>query len=154
VLDGTGSVHALTLDGTPLWSFAATDVPFRDLALGPKGRVVLLADYSSHLLYVLDAHGALQWTCDVGEPLRSVVIDTSGAIYATTSGHKLFAINPDGTVRWSRTFTWDARGGPIIDGQGVVHLAVEKTLFAPNSDGTERWSFQASDSIISGPVIG
>ncbi len=154
VLDGTGTVHALTADGTPLWAFAEATVPFRDLALGPQGQVVLLADYSSHLLYVLDAQGTLQWTCDMGEALRGVAIDPSGTIYATTSGHKLFALNRDGTVRWSRTFQWDAGSGPIIDGQGVVYIAVGKTLFAINNDGTERWSFQASDFILSGPVIG
>jgi outer membrane protein assembly factor BamB len=161
MLDGTGRAHALRPDdGTPLWSFAEDDVPFRELAVGNDGQIILLAHYGSHFVYSLDANGTLQWTFDTMEPVHGhAAIGADGTVHVINSHGRLFALNAMGVLRWTYDCNPRIHGrmnvhGPIIDGDGVIYQAIEHAIIAVDRDGTERWTFSTEAPICSGPVIG
>ncbi len=164
IMDRTYAVHALTPDGTELWSFnqfenmfVKRDMGQRTPAVGYDGTVYIGADG----LYALDPMtGRQQWHVTnrrfaSKECIASPTIGPDSTIYVTIGQDSLYAIRPDGSIRW--VFGFDRAdelsfADPTIDDDGTIYIPTESYsvgahLYAVRADGTMKWRHHIEENL-------
>jgi outer membrane protein assembly factor BamB len=140
---GTGSVVALSADGSERWRYdVASRLPFSP-AMGSEG--TLYVGTGDGKLCALDPEGSALWQAPLGEVNSSCAVGSAGTIYiGTAAGYQ--ALNPkDGSVIWSFSPpAGSANSTPTLGPEGTLYVtSSENELYALSREGALVWAFSA-----------
>ncbi|MGQ9603247.1 MAG: outer membrane protein assembly factor BamB family protein [bacterium] len=155
----TGSLYAVSPNGTVLWSYGFENLEPRELpnlpyspAIGNDG-TIYVQDYEFRV-YAFTPSGELKWRFDdfgVGQE-RIVHYDTGqrvpaigydGTVYIAANG--LYALDPESGEKIWRFYPFPTEGrscrnSPVIAPDGTIYITIHQDdFFAVNPDGTQKW---------------
>ena len=114
-----GSIYALDLKGTLLWSFKAKHAFWATPVSDGK---VVYAPSLDHYLYAIDlTNGSLLWKVDLGGPLLGrPLLTADGTIYLGTMDNSLVALkSADGSIVWQQKLSGGVWAAPVIMGDRI-----------------------------------
>ena len=140
-------LHAINRDGSPRWTFKASDRVWSPPSIDFDGTIYF--GTFDGLLYAVNPDGSERWNVSVsharvGSPPS---IGPDGAIYVLGTG--LFAINSDGSIRWhfdSRTSGYWST--PILGADGNVYIGVGPAVTALDAQGRLLWDYEPGSGIL------
>ena len=141
-------LYAIDRDGSPRWTFKASDRVWSPPSIGRDGTVYF--GTVDGLLYSVNPDGSERWSVSVSHTRvqSPPSIGQDGAIYVLGTG--LFAINPDGSIRWhfhSRTSGYWTT--PILGADGNVYVGVGFAVTALDAQGRLLWDYQPGGDVFS-----
>ena len=142
------ALHAVNRDGSPRWTFKASDRVWSPSSIGPDGAIYF--GTLDGLLHAVNPDGSERWSVSVSHTSvqSAPSIGPDGAIYVLGTG--LYAINPDGSIRWhfhSRTSGYWTT--PILGADGNVYIGVGFAVTALDAQGRLLWEYQPGGDVLS-----
>ena len=109
-------LYAFNPDGSIKWT-NATATWRSSLAFGKNG--VLYVGNSNGVAAVNPSNGAVVWSTQIPDSLRSgIALDSRGLIFTTSSTGRIYGLNPDGTFALNAQVCDNFLTGPVIATQG------------------------------------
>ena len=161
-----GHLYAFnSMNGAPLWSFAAGAPIESSPALGVNGILYFGCD-DGKVYAVLAATGELVWTYSTGDQVQSSPsISPDGTVYICSNDHKVYALDATtGSLVWSfttsGTTTTSDSSSPTIGPDGTIFVGVEAGSGLGNVDfyaldgktGVQKWA-HAGGGYIGTPAV-
>ena len=160
----TGSIHAYSTEGRPLWSRDLTDIGHPHICVGENGTIFVYG-YWSDVVALEPSGGETLWTWSY--PKKGSVQLTFPGIAASPEllifgdlSNEIYAVAAEtGTTIWRETTTHGFVNGVAIDEERSIYLALSTYsgtggLLKLNRHGEEQWHFPVGGRYALGPAIG
>ena len=152
--NGDGTLYALTLQGTPRWTFTAEAALWAPPAT--DGETLYLASLDHHL-YALDAAtGQEQWRVNLEGALPATPTLLDGVLYVGELATQVAAVDAaDGTVLWQTpvaAWVWHSPT-PLGDDRLVVGDMDGHVYALRRDDGGIVWQAQVEGGVIGAPAV-
>lgn len=150
----SGTVYAISLDGTEKWQFDAGG-PYEAFvrsapAIATDGTLYIGSGDGN--LYAVNPDGTEKWHFQTGEFISaSPVIGSDGIIYVGSD--KIYAISPEGKEKWHFGEDLNIFGAAAVGSDGYLYTAVNGALYALRPDGKEAWHFDTDTDVYSAVAI-
>ena len=158
ISDTGGSIHAVSPNGTALWSKNFSLYPLSAPAACADGTIYINA---SDYLYALNPDGSVKWkfAASIGIGIDPAV-GPDGTVYVS-SNSALYAINPDGTQKWmsnglgSAAIGFGRDGAMYVTGGNSTLSGFNAGLYSVDKSGNGTLLFQVPGiGFMTSPVIG
>ncbi len=159
-------LHAVSPDGTLLWSFSTGDRIWSTPAIAQDGTVYTGSD-DDHLYAIDGKTGTEKWRYRVGvcsEPMGfgpegtrcdvdgGPTLGEDGTVYV--GGDGLYALWPNGTLRWKFATPEHVPTAPAIGPSGSIYIGcLDDAVYAVRPDGTKEWEFRTTRDIESSIAV-
>ncbi len=136
-----------------------------DVLYSPIGKFVVSTTGSPAILF-LDEDGYTDIKTRVGEPVRTLSVNSRGGLLAITDDANLVSITPDGTVRWKKSLHEYGQASPVskpvVGAEESIYTVLTKVsgrrsgsfLVATDRNGNQKWVKSLEDIPLSAPSIG
>lgn len=158
--DGGSRMHALSANGSPLWSFM-TDGGHSGPALSRDGTIYLSTSrHQNRQLHALSPAGRRLWSVALdGEAIGSPVVTGNGdIIVGTADPGRIHRIRPGpntGRRLWDFDSQGDVRASAAIGQDDTIYAGDSEGIFyALRPEGSLAWYFDAKGPIFAGSAIG
>ena len=133
------NLHAISPDGSPMWTFKTGNVIQSSPAIGVDGTIYFGS--MDGRLYAVSSAGSELWSLELdfrGVP-SSPAIGADGVIYLGAGG--VFAVDPGGSIRWNYggPSLWVTET-PVVGADGTIYSGTS----ALNSQSRLLWDYPAS----------
>ena len=152
---GAFGLHAVSPEGSPLWSYVVPE-EISDPVLGRNGIVVVGTRRGK--LYTIDRSGEKVWDVNLGSPIVHSPVLTEDGTVIVAAGRDLYAVSPAGVVEWRFRVTRDF-GPPLVDRGGTIYVGADDWMvyaLAGGHGGLARssWPVSGHDTANTGRVSG
>ena len=153
-------LHAINADGSPKWTFTASDWIDSTPAIGADG-TVYVGSWDNQLYAINPVDGTKYWDFNTSNSIiASPAVGVNGRIYFGSKDEFFYALESNGSVAWEIYIGQPISSSAALGQDGTIYFGDENgTFHALNQDGTTKWTYivdEVSDSnksILSSPAL-